>query len=88
LRIDVFLHRIRLVKSRSLAQALVAQGTTRIEGKRVGKPSDPVRVGAIIALPMRGRVRVIRVLALPDRRGPPAEARAAYAEIDEASAAT
>ena len=88
MRIDLFLHRIRLVKSRTLAQALVEEGTTRIDGRRVMKPSDAVRVGSVLALPMRGRVRVIRVLALPDRRGPPAEARAAYREIDGETAAT
>ena len=88
MRIDLFLHRIRLVKSRSLAQTLIEQGTTRIDGKRVDKPSEPVRIGCVIALPLHGRVRVIRVLALPERRGPSSEARTAYEEIDEASAAT
>jgi ribosome-associated heat shock protein Hsp15 len=87
-RVDLYLHRIRLVKSRTLAQALVEQGTTRIDGRRADKPSDTVRVGSILALPLRGQVRVIRVLALPDRRGPPGEARAAYEEIDGAGAAT
>jgi ribosome-associated heat shock protein Hsp15 len=86
--VDLYLHRIRLVKSRTLAQALVEQGTTRIDGRRADKPSDTVRVGSILALPLRGQVRVIRVLALPDRRGPPGEARAAYEEIDGAGAAT
>ena len=88
MRIDLFLHRIRLVKSRTLAQALVEQGTTRIDGKRVDKPSEPVRPGSVIALPLHGRVRIIRVLALPGRRGPASEARLAYEEIDEGSAAT
>ena len=88
MRIDLFLHRIRLAKSRSLAQSLVAEGRTRIDGRRVEKPSEAVRVGSIIALPLRGQVRVIRVLVLPPRRGPPAEARAAYEEIDEVGAAT
>ena len=88
MRIDRFLHCVRLVKSRTLAQALIEQGRTRIDGKRVIKPSEPVRVGSTIALPLRGQVRVIRVLALPERRGPASEARAAYAEIDEASPAT
>lgn len=88
MRIDLFLHRIRLAKSRGLAQSLVAEGRTRIDGRRVEKPSEAVRVGSIIALPLRGQVRVIRVLALPPRRGPPAEARAAYEEIDEVGAAT
>lgn len=88
MRFDLFLHRIRLAKSRSLAQSLVAEGRTRIDGRRVEKPSEVVRVGSIIALPLRGQVRVIRVLVLPPRRGPPAEARAAYEEIDEVGAAT
>lgn len=88
MRIDLFLHRIRLVKSRTLAQAIIEQGTARIDGRRVEKPSEPVRVGSVIALPLHGRVRVLRVLALPARRGPAIEARTAYEEIDGASGAT
>ena len=88
MRIDLFLHRIRLAKSRTLAQAIVEQGTTRIDGKRVEKPSEAVKAGSIIALPLHGRVRVIRVLSLPGRRGPAGEARAAYEEIDETGTAT
>ena len=88
MRIDVFLHRIRLAKSRTFAQSLVGQGTTRIDGRRAGKPSEPVRVGSVIALPLNDNVRVIRVLALPVRRGPASEARAAYEEIDGGSPAT
>lgn len=82
MRIDLYLHRIRLVKSRTMAQALAEEGRIRIDGKRVEKPSEPVRVGSVIALPLRGDVRVLRVLDLPVRRGPPAEARASYEEIE------
>jgi ribosome-associated heat shock protein Hsp15 len=85
LRIDRFLHCIRLAKSRSLAQALVAAGHVRIDGKRVLKPSEDVRAGQVVALPLRGTVRVLRVLALPPRRGPPAEARACYDELGPAN---
>lgn len=90
MRIDRFLFFIRLVKSRTLAQALVETGHLRIDGKRVEKPSETVRVGSIVALPLRGEVRVLRVLALPSRRGPAAEARACYEElgVDGGSAAT
>ena len=84
MRIDRFLHCIRLVKSRSLAQALIDSGHVRIDGKRVEKPSEPVRVGSVIALPLREEVRVLRVLALPERRGPASEARLCYREITEA----
>ena len=81
MRIDRFLHRIRLVKSRTLAQALVDTGHVRVDGRRVGKPSDSVRVGSVIALPLRGRTRVLRVLSLPLRRGPAPEARTCYEEL-------
>ena len=81
MRIDRFLHCIRLVKSRSLAQALLDSGHVRIDGRRVAKPSEPVRIGSIVALPLRDRVLVLRVLALPERRGPAAEARACYEEL-------
>jgi ribosome-associated heat shock protein Hsp15 len=93
-RIDRFLYCIRLVKSRTLAQNIIAGGHLRIDGKRVEKSSDEVRVGSIIALPLRDQVRVLRVLALPSRRGPAAEARACYEElgskgpIDEGKPAT
>ena len=81
MRIDRYLHCIRLVKSRTLAQALVEAGHIRIDGKRVLKPSEPVKLGSIIALPLNGTVRIIEVIAHPDRRGPPSEARCAYREL-------
>jgi ribosome-associated heat shock protein Hsp15 len=89
-RIDRFLFFIRLLKSRSLAQGVVEAGHVRVDGRRVEKSSEEVRVGSIVALPLRGRVRILRVLSLPQRRGPPAEARACYEElgIDEPKAAT
>ncbi len=90
MRIDRFLHCIRLVKSRTLAQSLIDTGHVRIDRKRIEKPSEPVRVGSILALPLRDEIRILRVLALPARRGPPAEARACFEEVgvDEPSSAT
>ena len=90
MRIDRFLFFIRLVKSRTLAQAVIETGHVRIDGKRVEKSSDEVRVGSVVALPLRGEVRVLRVLGLPARRGPAPEARACYEEvgIDEPKPAT
>ena len=81
MRIDLFLHRIRLVKSRSLAQTLVETGYVRVDGKRVEKTAEQVKSGSIVALPLRGQVRILRVLTLPERRGPAAEARACYEEL-------
>ena len=81
MRIDRYLHCIRLVKSRTLAQAIIDTGHVRVDGKRVEKPSEPVKIGSTIALPLHDRVRVLRVLSLPDRRGPAAEARTCYEEL-------
>ena len=88
MRLDRYLFFIRLTKSRTLAQALIEAGRVRLDGKRVAKASEEVRVGSVLALPLRGQVRILRVMAIPARRGPPAEARLAYEEIDAAPAAT
>ena len=90
MRIDRYLHCIRLVKSRTLAQAVIDAGHVRIDGRRVERPSDQVRVGSVVALPLHGKVRVLRVTALPARRGPASEARECYEElgIDAPGAAT
>jgi ribosome-associated heat shock protein Hsp15 len=89
-RVDRFLHCIRLVKSRTLAQSIIEEGHVRIDGKRVEKSSEEVRAGSVLALPLHDRVRVLRVIALPHRRGPSAEARACYEElaVDAAKPAT
>ena len=83
MRIDRFLFVIRLAKSRTIALGIIEQGHVRIDGKRVEKPSDQVEAGSVIALPLHGQVRVLRVLALPARRGPATEARTCYEEIEE-----
>ena len=88
MRLDRYLFFIRLAKSRTLAQAPIEEGYVRIDGKRVAKPAEEVSVGSILALPLHGRVRVLRVTALPARRGPPSEARTAYEEIDAGPAST
>ena len=51
------------------------------EAKPVEKASEPVRVGSVLTVPLRGSVRILKVLALPDRRGPATEARVCYEEV-------
>lgn len=85
MRIDRFLFFVRLTKSRTLAQTVVEQGHIRLDGKRVTKASEDVRAGSVLALPIHGNVRVLRVLSLPLRRGPVAEARAHYETVEPVS---
>lgn len=81
LRIDKFLCFARIVKTRALAQAMAEKGRIRIGGRLVERAHAPVKVGDVLSFAQRGVVRVLRVEALPVRRGPPAEARAFYSEL-------
>ena len=83
LRLDKFLWFARIVKTRGLAQDLAEQGRLRLAGRVIDRAHAPVRVGDVLSFALHGRVRVIKVEALPRRRGPPAEARALYSEVGE-----
>ena len=83
LRLDKFLWFARIVKKRSLAQQLAEEGRMRIGGRVVTQAHAPVRIGDVLSFALRGKVRVIRVERLPQRRGPPAEARLLYADLSE-----
>lgn len=82
LRLDKFLWLARIVKTRALAQQLAEGGRLRLSGRIVERAHAPVRVGDVLSFAVRGKVRVLRVEALPTRRGPPAEARALYSEVE------
>ncbi len=85
MRIDRFLWWARLAATRSAAQAIAEKGTLRIDGRRIERSSACVRVGCVIAFPLYGKVRVVRVEKLPVRRGPPAEGRACYQDLTVAA---
>lgn len=86
LRLDKFLWFARIVKTRSQAQTLAEEGRLRIDGRVADRAHAPVRVGDVLSFALRGKVRVLRIEALPGRRGPPAEARSLYCELPEAGA--
>ena len=81
LRLDKFLWFARMVKTRALAQQLAEGGRIRISGRVVDRAHAAVRVGDVLSFAVRGTVRVIRIEAIPVRRGPPAEARALYSDL-------
>ena len=83
LRLDKFLWFARIVKTRALAQQLAEEGRLRLNGRVVDKAHATVRPGDVLGFARHGDVRVLRVEALPARRGPPAEARALYRELAE-----
>jgi len=81
LRFDKFLWFARLAKRRSFAQEVAEAGHVRIDGRVIDRAHAPVRVGNVLSFPLHGRVRIIRVEALPERRGPASEARVCYTDL-------
>ena len=82
MRIDKLLHALRLSKTRGSSQALVASGILRLNGERVVRAHRQVAVGDVITLPCAQGARIVEIICLPKRRGPPGEARACYRELD------
>ena len=86
MRIDRLLHALRFARSRTLAQRWIAEAHIRRNGERVTRQDLDVAIGDVLTLPLRSRVLVIEILALPARRGPPIEARACYRPLDARAA--
>lgn len=81
MRLDRFLWFARLAKTRDVAQALATTGHLRIDGRPIDRAHAAVRVGNILTFAQGTRVRVVRIDALPSRRGPAPEAQACYQEL-------
>lgn len=71
------------MRARSDCAALVAQGSVRINRQPTSKPHARLRVGDVLTIPVHGAVRVLRVEALAERRGPATQARLLYADVSD-----
>jgi ribosome-associated heat shock protein Hsp15 len=80
-RIDQWLWFARIVKSRTLAQGMVANGKVRINRARINKPSASVRPGDVLTVMLGPNPRVFEVLALGARRGPAREAQLLFRDL-------
>ena len=79
-RIDKWLWFARLVKTRAQAAKLVEKGGVRINRVRVVKPGHDVKPGDVLTLTLYSGVRILKVIGLAERRGPPAAGRSLYEE--------
>lgn len=82
MRLDKWLWHARFFKTRSLAARYVERSRCRVDGRVTDKPHAIVAPGMVLAFAQGPRVRVVRILALGERRGPAPEARALYDEIE------
>jgi ribosome-associated heat shock protein Hsp15 len=84
LRLDAWLWHARLAKTKGGCARLVEAGGFRLNRQPVTKAHARLRVGDVLTFALGERVRVWRVLALGERRGPATEAATLYEEIVEA----
>lgn len=82
-RLDKWLWFARVVKTRGLAAKLVQAGHVRLNGVKALGPDKPVRPGDVLTIALERQVRVLRVEAPGERRGPYEEARLLYTDLSE-----
>ncbi len=88
-RLDVWLYRTRLFKTRSLATKTILKGKIRIthhgQTKRITKPHQALRLGDHVTF-MRGPNLVhVEMMGAGVRRGPAPEAQSLYRICEEKS---
>ncbi len=80
-RLDKWLWFARVAKSRTLAATAVTEGKIKVNRVKAEKASQTVKVGDVITSRLHKTVRVLRVAALGERRGPAVEARRLYEDL-------
>ena len=80
-RLDLWLWHARIASQRTNCATIAASGLVRINRQPTDKPHAKLRVGDVLTIPLHAGIRVIRVLALANRRGSAAEARTLYIDI-------
>ena len=86
LRLDKWLWQARFFKSRGLAAEVIEAGHVRVNGTRISRPGRDILEGDTLTFPQGDRIRLVRVLALGQRRGPAPEAQALYLDLDASAA--
>jgi ribosome-associated heat shock protein Hsp15 len=82
LRLDKWLWYARFARTRTTAAKLITEARFRVNGQATEKSHHGIRPGDVLTFPLGPHVRVIKVLALAERRGPAPEARLLYEDLD------
>jgi len=81
LRVDKWLWYARFARTRSSAAKLVTEARFRVNGQPTEKAHHPVRAGDVLTFALGPHIRVIKVVALAERRGGAPEARLLYEDL-------
>ena len=88
IRADKWLWYARFFKTRTLASKVCAAGQLRLSGSLVAKAHQKVKVGDVLTFPQGCHIRVVKVRALGNRRGPASEAQSLYEDLRPPTAET
>ncbi|MEM0948236.1 MAG: RNA-binding S4 domain-containing protein [Pseudomonadota bacterium] len=88
LRLDKWLWQTRFYKTRTLAADMVSRGKVRVNTRLVKKPAHSVGPGDVLTLAQGRDIRVVRIVAIPVRRGPANEARECFEDFVDGSGLT
>ena len=81
LRLDIYLYYIRIFKSRSIATKFVSNNRLRISGQVTQKPHKMISIGDVLTITINDNIKLLKVLAIPNRRGPYSESLNFYEDI-------
>jgi ribosome-associated heat shock protein Hsp15 len=80
-RIDKWLWFARLAKTRTAAQKLAVSGRVRVNREKNEQASRLVRIGDVLTVTLDAGIRVLKIAAIAERRGPGAAARLLYEDL-------
>ena len=81
LRLDIYLYYIRIFKSRSIATKFVSNNRLRISGQVTQKPHKMISIGDVLTITINDNIKLLKVLAIPNRRGSYSESLNFYEDI-------
>ena len=81
-RLDKWLWYARFFRTRTRATEVCRKRRIRVNRAVVSKPNYLVREGDVLTFPQASRIRVVRVLALGERRGSAPEAQHLFEDLD------
>lgn len=81
IRIDKLLWFLRFCRNRVMAKNLAEKGHVRLNGRRVNRAHLLIRTGDILTIPLGREVHVVRINALPERRGSVPDAQSCYERL-------
>ena len=81
IRLDIYLYYIRIFKSRSISTKFVSTNRLRISGQVTQKPHKMISIGDVLTISINDNIKVLKVLDIPNRRGPYSDFLSFYEDI-------